>query len=549
MFSPIRPLSMLLLSLLACGGGKGGEEGEGGGADGGGEGGDNGPGEATCTNTGFLPEAVSWTMPPNSLKSEPQWSDLSGSAEGRCEADSTEDGIVRHNLLDLTGDGAADMVVTLDACASGEVGDAIWWVYPAEGNGFASSPLEWSMPPDSLKSEAQWENLGGTVSGRCAEDATQDGDLRFSLLDLSGDGAPDMVVTLDACASDEVGDSIWWVYENTGSGFASEPTAWSLPPDSLKSVAQWENLAGSASGRCADDASQDGDLRYSLLELTGDDKADLVVYKDACGSDEVGDSIWWVYENTGSGFSSSPTAWTMPPDSLKSTAQWEQLGGSVSGRCAADSTEEGVLRFSLLDLSGDGALDVVVSLDDCADDAVGESVWWVYAGEDGGFSSAPTAWTMPPDSLKSEPQWEEIAGTVSGRCAADSTEEGLVRFSLVDLSADGAADLVVTEDECANGDLGDTAWWVYLNEGSGFAQSPATWTMPAASLKSEPQWTALAGAVSGRCAEDSTKDGTVRYSLGELTGDYALDIVITQDDCVDDAVGESIWRVFPGDCR
>lgn len=466
MFSPIRPLSMLLLSLLACGGGKGGEEGEGGGADGGGEGGDDGPGEATCTNTGFLPEAVSWTMPPNSLKSEPQWSDLSGSAEGRCEADSTEDGIVRHTLLDLTGDGAADMVVTLDACASGEVGDAIWWVYPAEGNGFASSPLEWSMPPDSLKSEAQWENLGGTVSGRCAEDATQDGDLRFSLLDLSGDGAPDMVVTLDACASDEVGDSIWWVYENTGSGF-----------------------------------------------------------------------------------SSSPTEWTMPPDSLKSTAQWEQLGGSVSGRCASDSTEEGVLRFSLLDLSGDGALDVVVSLDDCADDAVGESVWWVYAGEDGGFSSAPTAWTMPPDSLKSEPQWEEIAGTVSGRCATDSTEEGLVRFSLVDLSADGAADLVVTEDECANGDLGDTAWWVYLNEGSGFAQSPATWTMPAASLKSEPQWTALAGAVSGRCAEDSTQDGTVRYSLGELTGDYALDIVITQDDCVDDAVGESIWRVFPGDCR
>jgi hypothetical protein len=73
--------------------------------------------------------------------------------------------------------------------------------------------------------------------------------------------------------------------------------------------------------------------------------------------------------------------------------------------------------------------------------------------------------------------------------------------------------------------------------------------MPAASLKSEPQWTALAGAVSGRCAEDSTQDGTVRYSLGELTGDYALDIVITQDDCVDDAVGESIWRVFPGDCR
>ncbi len=55
MFSPIRPFSMLLLSLLACGGGKGGEEGEGGGADGGGEGGDDGPGEATCTNTGFLP--------------------------------------------------------------------------------------------------------------------------------------------------------------------------------------------------------------------------------------------------------------------------------------------------------------------------------------------------------------------------------------------------------------------------------------------------------------------------------------------------------------
>jgi hypothetical protein len=56
------------------------------------------------------------------------------------------------------------------------------------------------------------------------------------------------------------------------------------------------------------------------MDVAGDDKADLVVYKDACGSDEVGDSIWWVYENTGSGFSSSPTEWTMPPDSLKSTA-------------------------------------------------------------------------------------------------------------------------------------------------------------------------------------------------------------------------------------
>ena len=73
--------------------------------------------------------------------------------------------------------------------------------------------------------------------------------------------------------------------------------------------------------------------------------------------------------------------------------------------------------------------------------------------------------------------------------------------------------------------------------------------MPPDSLKSTAQWTALAGAVSGRCAEDSTNEGTVRYSLGELTGDYALDIILTLDECVDDAVGESTWRVFPGDCR
>ncbi len=109
----------------------------------------------------------------------------------------------RYQILDATGDGAPDFVVT-DSCDAEGAGTTRWEVYKNTGSGFADSPLEWSLPQvvDGVELHEQLADYWG-----CGDGETY----RYQILDLDGDGAPDFTVT-DACDAGGAGTSRWDVY-------------------------------------------------------------------------------------------------------------------------------------------------------------------------------------------------------------------------------------------------------------------------------------------------------------------------------------------------
>ncbi|MDC0675992.1 hypothetical protein [Nannocystis radixulma] len=113
----------------------------------------------------------------------------------------------------------------------------------------------------------------------------------------------------------------------------------------------------------------------------------------------------------------------------------------------------------------------------------------------------------------------------------------------MDVTGDGVIDLVLTED-CTDDGVGTSQWRVYPGGPSGFADAPVAWSLPT-----------LAGAAgtlplgelsqSRNCTE---ADRFYQYTTMDATGDGVIDLVLTED-CTDDGVGTSQWRVYPGVCE
>jgi len=422
-------------------------------------GGDAGDREITCTSlaSAFAKGPTSYALP-----------------APRCGESFTAfgaSGDVAHSMLDMNGDRRPDLVITRDACDT-DVGTRHWDVYLAGDEGFGKAPTPYSLP-----------------AARCGEtfDAPYGtGDLRYMLLDVDGDRRADLVVTKDSCDAD-VGSKRWDVYAAGDGGFARTPTPYTLPAARC-SVSFDSASAGSSS------------LRYALVDLDADRRPDLVVTKDSCDAD-VGSKRWDVYAAGDGGFAKTPTPHTLP-----------------AARCAkpfdafASSSE---VAYLLFDVDADRRPDLVVTRDAC-DAEVGAKRWDVYAATTAGFAKSPAAYALP-----------------AGRCGGsfDATaKDGEVRWSLLDLSCDGRSDLVVTSDGCDT-EVGAKRWDVYVASEAGFAKAPSSIALPAA-----------------RCAQPfdrlaSGVGGGVSFGLLDTSADGRGDLVVTQDEC-DADVGVSRWDAY-----
>ncbi|MEZ4444562.1 MAG: VCBS repeat-containing protein [Polyangiaceae bacterium] len=326
-----------------------------------------------------------------------------------------------HGLTDLDGDGLVDLVVT-DDCSDPALGRDHWRLHRNTGEGFTPIASSWTLPdygPDAF------EDLAG--AGLC-----EGGELRpaFALADLDGDGLVELVVS-DNCFDALIGRHHWLIHDNEGGGFTSNGRAWALPdygPDAFEHLAS----AGSCTGGKLQPA-------FGLADLDGDGKVDLVVTDD-CVDDTVGRSRWLWHANDGAAFASSGAAWAVPdygPEAL------DQL--SSAGACTGGKLEP---AYALMDLTGDGELELVVT-DDCVDPSLGRTAWHIHPRSGAAFALSPIPFGLPdygPNAL------EHVAG-------AGSCEGGELRPShgLVDLDGEGHLDLVVTDD-CKNEGLGHTHW-------------------------------------------------------------------------------------------
>lgn len=290
-------------------------------------------------------------------------------------------------------------------------------------------------------------------------------------------------------------------------GFEPEPSEWRLPvwPGSGPAFEAF-------SGSCDEGSNAP---TYATTDLTATGRPDLVV-TSACGDGEVGRDHWIVFGNEDGEFGDA-SQWLLP--------QWPGAGFPFPALSRAGCSDGNGPDYSVFDLDGDSAPELIVTYA-CEIGEVGDTRWLVFPNTGQGFGD-PTSWGLPDWPSDGTP----FAG-VGGqeRC----TPSVGPTYGLLDLTADGRVDLVVTS-ACTQGGIGDTHWLVFPNEGDGFGEAIA-WSLP--------DWPNAAFAfttLSG--SRECNNEMSPTFALADLDGDAAVDLVVTQT-CGDDPIGRERWLVF-----
>jgi hypothetical protein len=332
---------------------------------------------------------------------------------------------VAYATRDLDGNGIPDLAVLQD-CADASVGATHWRVHLGQGGAFQPTPTLWTLPPSA-------DGIAYTSLDRTTCGATNGTGFAYALRDMNGDGAPDLLV-YDDCGDDSVGSTHWNVYLAGSDGFATDRTAWTLPTPPA-------NHPFALLDRTSCDTVNDVGYAYSLRDMTGDGKPDLLVYED-CSNPEVGVSHWAVFRGTETGFEANAARWSLPP-SAQAFTELE--------RTSCSQTSASGFTVQLVDMNGDDRPDLLTALD-CTDGTVGITHWDVYEAGESGFAPEATRWPLPEPAPNQ--RWSSAQTTT---CTGQNRS-----FVLREMDGDGRPDLVVYSD-CASALVGLSRWHVYGN--------------------------------------------------------------------------------------
>ncbi len=433
--------------------------------------------DADCVGTGYATSLAEWALP-------------SGYADGTFDSlvDTDTTDAINWSLFDV-GKGGPDLVISSSA-TDPDVGTTKWVLHANTGARFRDGPLDWALPADFEP---------GTFT-QFYDSSTTD-KVVWAMLDLDGDGELDIVVTDTDSGSGGIGSTRWLLYGNTGNGFASTGTTWSLPT----------GFTDGALDTISDTDTADG-ANWALFDLDGDAKPDLVVSDTDADTSTIGTSKWMLYHNNGAGFD-GPTEFTLP-------ASFEP--GTFTRFYDASTTDTVV--WGLQDFTADGRPDIVVVDTDSGSGGIGTTRWLVYKNTGSGFS-ANSNWTLP-------------GGFTDG--ALDTLGDGAtddgVSWALTDLNGDAFPDLVVTDSDTDN-TTGNANWLVYPGASGGFAATSSTWSLPSS-----------LGANLFTAIYDSAPTDAVSFGVSNLGEDNVPDIVVVKNGA-DGEVGKTYWQLARANCE
>ncbi len=419
------------------------------------------------TGSGFLSTAIPWTLPEfegTGWSGDAPLSATGGQTYRSCGT--SEQSLLNFEVRDMNADGLPDLVISLDQCEGTSIGTSAWDVYLGERSGFAAEPIPWALPTlngDTWTGVAvPFYDMDGATWRDCEGDHYAD--VYHSTVDLTGDGWPDLVITYDTCANPDLSFTYWWIYPGGEGGFAADHANFALP---LREGEDWfedgayTKLDGEAIRTCGGDT--DRSLGFTTADMDGDGLLDFAFLNDDCDTIGLGTSHWDVHLGDGTGFAATALAWSLPP------VEGEEWNRGVPFAATADRDErtcdgldEIVMRYQMVDLTGDGTMDMVVTIDPCADPDIGGHAWWVYAGTGEGFAGTPLEWTLPyPDGISwsKDVPYPEMTESSYRDCGVD--DEADYNFSTFRLTGDINPDLVVTADACAGAEIGSSVWKVY----------------------------------------------------------------------------------------
>ena len=260
-------------------------------------------------------------------------------------------------IRDMNNDGKPDLLVTANVVKlKGDVYEARveggaapqWRVFFNDGTRFAAAATSWSVPRQRGQGD-----LGLYLSSGAG---TEDGDNRWTIGDLTGDGLPDLVITgsqvnLSMKAPGYPSSSHWEVYFGGEAGFGPLQQ-WALPRGG---TANGGFFAAAAAG-----STIAGDDTWSTVDINGDLKLDLVVTGEYVTGTDPGtygfgrlgnDPYWRVHLNNGTGFVQDEQRWALPTGGLRDLGFNSTVG---------TGTKVGDESWSLTDLDGDRQPELVV---------------------------------------------------------------------------------------------------------------------------------------------------------------------------------------------
>lgn len=420
------------------------------------------------------------------------------------------------------GDGVA-------LCAAGEDGCRRWGEVEPCGEGQVCSDGACGPAPGFSRLGDAWPlpeggRAGEGFSAGSGEPAAV-GDDVWSVFDIDGDGADDLVVTAVAHKSGSGWvtrtkgyplTSFWEVYFGGQSGgYKKQPTAWPVPGD--------VGLSGRGLVAPSGTPAAMLDNAWTLRDIDGDGRVDLVVTGAGVPTPDLGmlDPLgsvearrWDVYFNDGERFAEMPTPWSMPLETPFGTADGDIIG--VGG-----------MAWSTFDIDGDGWCDIVQTGEGLPATAIGfpdDPHWEVYLGGPTGVAAERTPWRVPTGG-------GVLTGfsRVSGGAAA-----GDELWTLLDLDGDRRRELVVTGRVADGGptvlsDAGAPRWRVHRVGEGGFDLASETFAVPAGRGGSDDRglYTIRGGVeTAGKVAGPYDQHG---WELRDIDGDRRLDLVVTNE--------------------
>ena len=187
------------------------------------------------------------------------------------------------------------------------------------------------------------------------------------------------MLTRNGCKGAVVGEDYWELYEGGSDGFADSLAQWALPVLGFGQSSDEPVFELTADGFTADCASG-RTVRYLTMDLSGDGLVDMVLTRNGCEGSTVGTDLWQVYESDGSGFSSESRDLELPAVGFGQSSEepvFELTADGFTADCASGRT----VRYSLLDLDGNGVPELTLTRNGCEGAAVGTDYWTTWLGE------------------------------------------------------------------------------------------------------------------------------------------------------------------------
>jgi hypothetical protein len=379
-----------------------------------------------------------------------------------------------------------------------------WLVYAGSDTGFAATAMTFALPAGYTAFYGVSTTSAYCDSGRNVPEHV--------VMDMTGDGKPDLVVT-NRCNDTTIDRDHWLVYANSGTGFAASPASFALPAGYTAFYGVSTSSAYCDSGRNVP--------QHLVMDLTGDAKPDLLV-TDRCNDTTIDVDHWLLYANGGSGFAASPTTFTLP-------SGYTAFYGIATSSAYCDSGRN-VPQHVVMDITGDAKPDLLVT-DRCNDTTIDVDHWLVYAGSATGFSATPASFALPPG-------YTAFYGIATSSAYCDSGRN-VPQHTVMDVGADGRLDLLVT-DRCNDTTIDDDHWLVYSNSGTGFDATSTNFALPG-------EYSAFYGVATSSAYCDSGRN-VPEHAMLDFGGDGRPDLVVTNR-CNDAAIDLDHWLVYPNQCK